>query len=1153
MRNTVLMLLGHSFESWTQKLMKYTLQYGEAQVTDYLQVAFWQPADVSEPHVMTTALCQRAQKKVTEFCSDLSDEYMVEMDKGQQLTSDQEVRQWWTDLFGRTVTLHHQGESSGLHLCLVVKLWDGEMVDEVLRIGRCLKGLSHKYVVDVLGVPPSLATVFDDEMATTAQMAAERKQIAQQNLSRLVEAKHADKTLHAIVMFEGTNTEGVALNMDADTWLRLVGEYALIATENYLTLFPHNANVQETDCTTFGVSILHFDKFYFIHYLLRRAYLKILGREQVQQKEVDVNKVANIAQEQLLKHYHKFTEIYEKEVKPMLAQGKSEKTILSQITERVNAETDEMVRDFQSFIDSEEISLPEKQATLAQLLGLNDELYVGNLFARDQKVFEDCGSDAIATFVDENNALEDVGVLTAPRDKETDKVFSPIDQLKASRLRIMESDRYIRTKTEELEQWQKQIDETQESEKRLTNEGFVYGDVTYRFMSDAEVRLFEDNYEPRPVTVDSVDMRPMFTAVRNQGELGACTVFAMVGVYEYLLKKLQMEKTDLSEHFVYYNVSVGSDGEPVDDGSSLFAVATSMSEHGICLEELCRYDSTLSRPSQEAYEEAQNHLVKKVKNVPIGADQTANHKAITSALAEGYPVIISLKLYDSFGTGIRGFVSRPTPEEKQQDKHGNHAMVLCGFSDEEKVYIVRNSWGTDFGDQGYCYIPYSYVDDSAFCNQACIITHIAESEKLDGWGEQHVQKVSFSTTDASIRYAIARNLIEEEKVKMRVEQMVYQQLATAYYRLVSDLGNNSVRRQILNGAEERLKKEIEEKKEERDTFVKVEYVNALQQVKAETKSGTIVIVTFLAAWLLVLSIFLSYQSLRTWADQDFWVTMSVIGGIIAIVLIWYLYYRRSVYNNKERQLNHHRDQLAMNVKRLEKELSSMHLKLHIAGMFVEAINKVQHVLDHKYKLLKGYVGNLAQWMTDEKATIGQMEVVEKVPFVPIIQNAALDRYFSEHEEQITESVHLYSFLDEVGLSDDDIVQYKYRVRNKIAETLSRQYDNFSILEYVMGQTRYAYLPQESADIASLMYNMDRQSDCFMQLANTGKLDAGILSRYVLVHAKTDALRKDWQAEYPRHFQHKPSDVGNFSSPSRLIELQVRHLPMSQIEWMRKED
>jgi len=40
---------------------------------------------------------------------------------------------------------------------------------------------------------------------------------------------------------------------------------------------------------------------------------------------------------------------------------------------------------------------------------------------------------------------------------------------------------------------------------------------------------------------------------------------------------------------------------------------------------------------------------------------------------------------------------------------GGHAMLCCGFDDNKQVFIIRNSWGPNLGDQGYYYIPYAYM------------------------------------------------------------------------------------------------------------------------------------------------------------------------------------------------------------------------------------------------------------------------------------------------------------------------------------------------------------------------------------------------------------------------------------------------------------
>lgn len=54
-------------------------------------------------------------------------------------------------------------------------------------------------------------------------------------------------------------------------------------------------------------------------------------------------------------------------------------------------------------------------------------------------------------------------------------------------------------------------------------------------------------------------------------------------------------------------------------------------------------------------------------------------------------------------------------------------MVIVGFSEENNFYIVRNSWGPEFGEDGYCYIPTAYIDDPDYMDFACIITEISDN------------------------------------------------------------------------------------------------------------------------------------------------------------------------------------------------------------------------------------------------------------------------------------------------------------------------------------------------------------------------------------------------------------------------------------------
>ena len=52
---------------------------------------------------------------------------------------------------------------------------------------------------------------------------------------------------------------------------------------------------------------------------------------------------------------------------------------------------------------------------------------------------------------------------------------------------------------------------------------------------------------------------------------------------------------------------------------------------------------------------------------------------------------------------------------------GGHAMLNVGYDTGKQVYIVRNSWGTDWGDKGYCYFPFAYIENSQLADDFWVI------------------------------------------------------------------------------------------------------------------------------------------------------------------------------------------------------------------------------------------------------------------------------------------------------------------------------------------------------------------------------------------------------------------------------------------------
>jgi C1A family cysteine protease len=82
-------------------------------------------------------------------------------------------------------------------------------------------------------------------------------------------------------------------------------------------------------------------------------------------------------------------------------------------------------------------------------------------------------------------------------------------------------------------------------------------------------------------------------------------------------------------------------------------------------------------------------------------------------LAEGYPIVFGISIYESFETrsvAKTGEVPMPRSSERML---GGHAVLAVGHNTLCKKFIVRNSWGPAWGQNGYFTLPFEYVEKMA--------------------------------------------------------------------------------------------------------------------------------------------------------------------------------------------------------------------------------------------------------------------------------------------------------------------------------------------------------------------------------------------------------------------------------------------------------
>ena len=199
----------------------------------------------------------------------------------------------------------------------------------------------------------------------------------------------------------------------------------------------------------------------------------------------------------------------------------------------------------------------------------------------------------------------------------------------------------------------------------------------------------------------SSDLRSIAPLVRNQGDEGDCTGYGTTSIVMGLEKKDGKDQIILSSQFSYYHGLLLSGGPITDDGCEIRNVIKGAVQYGVCSELLwpTRKETFGKEPNKDCYAFATNHQVTYYFRLH-GLDD------IRGCLSDGFPVVFGASLYSNFDkVGSDGMLGMPKGEYE-----GGHCMSFWGHNDSTKILTVMNSWGDDWGDKGYLYIPYDYVE-----------------------------------------------------------------------------------------------------------------------------------------------------------------------------------------------------------------------------------------------------------------------------------------------------------------------------------------------------------------------------------------------------------------------------------------------------------
>jgi len=623
---------------------------------------------------------------------------------------------------------------------------------------------------------------------------------------------------------------------------------------------------------------------------------------------------------------------------------------------------------------------------------------------------------------------------------------------------------------------------------------------------------------------ETINLKEFFPAVDNQTDMPIATACSVGAVYDYFLKRNGIN-INTSRSFLYQTArNKNPELYENSNGIALEDAIHQLIETGVCEKNLWpdSRENFKNTPTEEVKENARNHRLKKVSRLHL------DEYEFKSAIAQGLPIVIGLKIFKSFiQAADSGIVPTPNLNEVESEQFSFHSLVIVGYSENEKHFLVRNSWGTAFGNNGYCYLPYQYVLDSRFCKAVYVFEEVVNlSSKF------HSENNSITTFFKTERVEIKRNLVDYNILKYKRElslnKKLHNEKEKKYQKIISQIKDPVFRKQLLEEKLNHLKLKKENLINHFENRISTNQIEKKAKKNLWAASGTFI-----------------FGLLAIFAFQA--IGLPLIGYLFILITIisvlWAFFPMRKMKQNSIEVFKmpvRGKDLLFTMAKKLgeiEDEIQKLKVQFKYNAALMDEAENLRLKLIKKLTFTINFIDKLLSWFHSKYSSFSLTRFETPVFVIEIAKKEDLKKHFENQKNRLLgnwPSVTNFFNQEYQKISNHNNNEILDKALNKSIQNLDsfiqqeiKNFDDFDIQAYLLGKKKYDWLPPVEKYLSSFVNKLDDMSMPFVQVVE-GNVKQPEIDNCLLV-AESDDYEEEFISHVNQNFSHNtPRPVKIFS-------------------------